>query len=285
MWKLSVISWAFEAARGGFGPAQTRGVKMTLEEAVQKIAEIGFDGVELVIWDIDAFDKSRRAKLREEIESLGIEVSSIGCNDNTYIWNTPVWTNPDAKVRDEMVRRVRQTIAAALEWNCGLVGLWTGSDTIPLKTPYRKAWDLLVDSFSRCARIAEEHKVRLAAEYKLENILGNADSTLRLIQDVNSEFLGALMDTGHSLVAREHLPTVADMLGDKLFHVHVDDNYGDWDRDMPPGTVHDFTGFLEQLNRVGYKGYLSMDVWPYEDAEKEVRMGRDYLLRAMRHIG
>jgi sugar phosphate isomerase/epimerase len=48
MWKLSVISWAFEAARGGFGPAQTRGVKMTLEEAVRKIAEIGFDGVELV---------------------------------------------------------------------------------------------------------------------------------------------------------------------------------------------------------------------------------------------
>jgi xylose isomerase len=285
MWKLSVISWAFEAARGGFGPAQTRGVKMTLEEAVQKIAEIGFDGVELVIWDIDAFDKARRTKLREEIESLEIEVSSIGCNDNTYIWNTPVWTNPDAKVRDDMVRRVRQTVEAAVEWNCRLVGLWTGSDTIPLKIPYRNAWDLLVDSFSRCARIAEEHKVRLAAEYKLENILGNADSTLRLIQDVNSEFLGALLDTGHSLVAREHLPTAADMLGDKLFHVHVDDNYGDWDRDMAPGTVHDFTGFLEQLKRVGYKGYLSMDVWPYEDAEKEVRMGRDYLLRAMRNIG
>jgi xylose isomerase len=264
---------------------QARGVKMTMEEAVRKVAEMGFDGVELTIWDVDAFDEARRKRIGEEVESLGIEISTVGCNDNVYIWNSPVYANPDGAVRDEMVRRVGRTIEAALEWNCELVGLWPGSDTVPLKTSYRKAWDLLVDTFSRCAKIAEEHKVRIAAEYKPECILGSAESTLRLIQAVNSDNLGALLDTGHSIVAREHLPTVVDMLGEKLFHIHVDDNYGDWDRDMPPGTVHNFSEFLEALKRVGYRGYLSMDVWPYEDPEREIRTGKDYLERLIRDIG
>jgi sugar phosphate isomerase/epimerase len=141
----------------------------------------------------------------------------------------------------------------------------------------------LVDTFSRCAKFAEERKARIAAEYKPECILGSAESTLRLIQPVNSDNPGALLDTGHSIVAREHLPTVVEMLGEKLFHVHVDD-YGDWDRDMPPGTVHNFSEFLEALKRVGYRGYLSMDVRPYEDPEREIRTGKDYLERPLRDI-
>jgi len=284
LWKLGIISWAFEAARAGFGPIQARGVKMTLEDATRRIANMGFDGVEVIMWDVDTFDAVRRKKIKEEVDSLEIEVSGIGCNDNVYIWNGPVYTNPDGAVRDEMVRRVGKAIEAAVEWNCELVGLWPGSDAIPLKIPYRKAWDLLVETFSRCARIAEEHKIKLAVEHKPECILGNTDSTLRLIEAVNSEYVGALLDTGHSIVAKENLPTVVDMLGKKLFHVHVDDTYGDWDRDLPPGTIHDFTGFLKQLKQVGYKGYLSMDVWPYEDAEKEIKMGRDYMLKLMHGI-
>lgn len=105
-----------------------------------------------------------------------------------------------------------------------------------------------------------------------------------MIEAVNSEYVGALLDTGHSIVAKENLPTIVDMLGEKLFHVHVDDTYGDWDRDLPPATIRDFTGFLKQLKQVGYKGYLSMDVWSYEDAEKEIKMGRDYMLKVMHGI-
>jgi sugar phosphate isomerase/epimerase len=89
---------------------------------------MGFDGVEVIVWDIDTFDATRRKKIKEEVDSLGIEVSGIGCNDNVYIWNGPVYTNPDGAVRDEMVRRVGKAIEAAEEWNCELVGLWPGSD-------------------------------------------------------------------------------------------------------------------------------------------------------------
>jgi sugar phosphate isomerase/epimerase len=96
---------------------------MTVEEAVRKVAEMGFDGVELTIWDVDSFDEARRKSIREEVESLGIEVWSVGCNDSVYVWNAPVYTNPEGAIRDEIVRRIGRAIETGLEWNCELIGL------------------------------------------------------------------------------------------------------------------------------------------------------------------
>lgn len=284
LWKLSVLSWAFEAARPGFGPVQTRGVIRSTEEAIRKIAEIGFEAVELVIWDIDDFPKPKRQKIKEELESLGLELASMCCNDNVYVWSGPVYTSPDEKIRKGIINRMRKSIEAAVEWNCGTVAIWPGSDVIPLRIPYWQAWGYLIDTVSKCVKIAENYDVKIALEYKPENILNNVDSVLRVLREIDSENLGALLDTGHAIVAREHLPTVVDMLGKKLFHVHVDDNPGDWDRDMPPGTVHNFKPFLEELKKIGYKGYLSMDVWPYEDPEQEIKTGKEYLENLMREI-
>jgi len=284
LWKLSVLTWAFEAARPGFGPLQTRGLRMTTEEAIRQIAEMGFDAVELVIWNIEDFSKPRRRKIREELESLDLEMVNICCNDNVYVWSGPVYTSPDENVRRSIVQRIKQETEAAVEWDCKCIGIWPGSDPIPPKIPYWESWNHLVDAISQCAKVAEDHGVLIALEYKPENILNNVDSTLRILKEVNSDNVGALLDTGHAIVAREHLPTAVEMLNGKLFHVHIDDNYGDWDRDLPPGTVHNFKPFLEALKRVGYKGCLSMDIWPYEDPHKEVRMGKDYLEKLMREV-
>lgn len=283
-WDLSVLTWAFEAARPGFGPLQTRGTRMTTEEAIEKIAETGFEAVELVVWNTEDFPKPRRRKIKEQLASLNLEMVNICCNDNVYVWSGPVYTSPDEKVRESVIKRIEEEIKAAVEWNCKCIGIWPGSDVIPLRVPYWKAWNNLVDTISKCAGTAEDYGVLIALEYKPENILNNVDSTLRILKEVNSDTVGALFDTGHSIVAREHLPTAVEMLGDKLFHVHVDDNYGDWDRDLPPGTVHDFRPFLEALKQIGYKGSLSMDIWPYEDPDKEIKMGKDYLEKLMREI-
>ena len=284
MWKIGVITWAFEASRPSFGPAQTRGTRMTIEEAIRQIREMGFDAVEPVIWNIKDFPKSRRQKIGEEIKSLNLEVPNMCLNDNVYVWSEPVYTSIDKNVREGMVERVKEGINVALEWNCKCISLWPGSDSIPLKIPYWKAWKYLVDVISKCAKISEELGVPIALEYKPENILNNVDSTLRLLSEVNSNNIGVLLDTGHAIVAREHLPTVVEMLNKKLLHVHFDDNYGDWDRDMPPGTVHNFKPFLEALKRINYKGCLSMDVWPHEDARKEIELGKKYLEKLIREL-
>ena len=50
----------------------------------------------------------------------------------------------------------------------------------------------------------------------------------------------------------------------RLFLVHVNDNYRNWDWDLMPGTVNywDWLETLLVLDEVGYDGWLVADVFP-----------------------
>jgi len=57
--------------------------------------------------------------------------------------------------------------------------------------------------------------------------------------------------------------------GDRLLHMHFNDNHGAWDDDMIVSSVH-YACYIEALHWLGrthYAGWLSMDQYPYrEDA-------------------
>jgi sugar phosphate isomerase/epimerase len=96
--------------------------------------------------------------------------------------------------------------------------------------------------------------------------------TLLMCQEVGERNVGVCIDTGHSFVAGESVGeaiVLAKRAGDRLFHMHFNDNHGSWDDDMIAGTVHSTTyvELLYWLDRTGYAGWLSMDQYPYrEDA-------------------
>jgi hypothetical protein len=68
--------------------------------------------------------------------------------------------------------------------------------------------------------------------------------------------------------------------GDKLFHLHFNDNYRSWDDDMIVGSVH-FVEFVELwywLGELGYRGWYSMDQYPYrEDGQGALRASVEFL--------
>ena len=76
-----------------------------------------------------------------------------------------------------------------------------------------------------------------------------------------------------------------DRFGGKLYHLHLNDNYRSWDDDMIPGSVHtlEWIEFFYWLDRTGYEGWLSLDVFPYRERDK-VAVGRESLawLEALR---
>jgi xylose isomerase len=49
--------------------------------------------------------------------------------------------------------------------------------------------------------------------------------------------------------------------------VHLNDNHRDWDDDLIPGTVHvpEFLELAYWLVRSGYKGWLTLDIFPYRE--------------------
>ena len=81
---------------------------------------------------------------------------------------------------------------------------------------------------------------------------------------------GVTIDYGHAHVAGENVAesvALAKEYGNKLLHVHMNDNYGFWDDDMIAGAVHTipFIEFFYWLKRTGYDGYISTDQYPYRE--------------------
>jgi xylose isomerase len=58
--------------------------------------------------------------------------------------------------------------------------------------------------------------------------------------------------------------------GNRLFHLHLNDNYRYWDDDMIPGSVHtlEWLEFFWWLDRTGYDGWFSLDVFAYREKDK-----------------
>ena len=103
-------------------------------------------------------------------------------------------------------------------------------------------------------------------------LLTQERQTLLAALETGCENVGVCIDTGHGFMAGENVAeaaVLAKRAGDKLFHMHFNDNHGSWDDDMIVSSVHmtTYVELLFWLKRTNYKGWLSMDQYPYrEDA-------------------
>lgn len=180
------------------------------------------------------------------------------------------FSNHSETVRNKAIRITREAMDIARELD-SLVNPWPGQDGYDyiFQINYRKAWERFVESLERCA--VYDKRVKIAIEYKIKEprthcLLGTVGKALHLCNMVNMPNLGITMDTGHCYMAGENPAESAVLLdmNDKLFNVHVNDNYADWDWDLIPGTLLSpfLAEFLFWLKVIAYNGWILIDVFP-----------------------
>jgi xylose isomerase len=102
------------------------------------------------------------------------------------------------------------------------------------------------------------------ADYRQER-LWIEEAVRSLAQRVGEPNVGVTIDTGHSFVAGENVAEAAVMLsmyGDKLFHLHF----------------AEYVELLFWLREIGYRGWYSMDQYPYrEEAQGALRESIEFL--------
>ena len=134
---------------------------------------------------------------------------------------------------------------------------------------YGRAWPGLLDGLG--GRAASRPEVRLSVEYKQSEprarvIVPNAGIVLLLCEQLGLDNVGITIDIGHALYAAETPAQAISLAADagRLFLIHINDNYRNWDWDLMPGTVNywDWLETLLVLDQVGYDGWLVSDVFP-----------------------
>lgn len=270
-WSTNLIPFGPTSDRfcpAGFRPAISTREKVLLAKQIE-----GLDGVELHFPSM--FEEMTPAQMRAFLDEQGLECSIV----SPVMASDPAWqlgslSNPDPGVRADAVQRVKDAMDASVVLGANKLNVWLGQDGFdyPFQVDYRASWRNLVDSIGECA--SHNAEVQLCVEPKLKqpraySLLGTVPKVMLLINDVGLDNVGCLFDTGHALFTNENLGEQIVLLQerDKLFHLHFNDNYGDWDWDMVVGSVHYFA-FVEALfwiRQTGYMGWFSLDQFPQRE--------------------
>jgi sugar phosphate isomerase/epimerase len=233
-------------------------------------------GIELVgTWDVDA-SNWREAKRNLERHELRC-VSIIPDTFSRKIWGRGSYAAPDAATRRRAVEYTREMVDIAVEVGCDLLNIWPGQDgyDYPLAADYREERGWLLENITSCAAYAQEKGVRVSLEYKVKeprthSYLARSADTLLVAQATGKANVGVTIDTGHAFVAYENVGEVIALLsafGNRLYHMHFNDNNSSWDDDMIVGSVRlvEYFEMLYWLRVTGYQGWYSMDQYPYRE--------------------
>lgn len=149
---------------------------------------------------------------------------------------------------------------------------------IPEGFQWQAQWEALVDSAVRCTALAKQAGLRLCLEPRVGEIISNTDAMLRLLDAVNDENFGAVLDTGHQHAQKELLPLSVEKLGKSIFYLHVSDNDGRENKHLRlgEGTI-DWEGLFVALKRHGYDGYVAIDVGNVPDLDEAYRESKRFL--------
>jgi xylose isomerase len=280
-WKVCAPIWTFFERQTRFF---RMGERVPVEKVMQGLKDLGYDGIELGVFDpVKDGSPSEMQRTTQLLDSHNLEVPNLYI-DIAGHWPMAAFTHPDVKIRRDVLGLVKKGVEIAKGFGIKTIGISPDCDGFPhpFGVGYQEAWNWMVEGISACVDAASEAGLRFAFEYKPKetrnfSLIANADGVLRLLDQVKSNKMGVLMDTGHVLYAKEDLPTTVEKLDRNLFHVHLCDCYGDWDDDLVPGTVHDFTGFFRALRKINYEGYVGLDIYPMQDPFGEVRKSKEYI--------
>ena len=231
-------------------------------------------GIELVgTWDID---EKNALQMKQQLSDLGLACVSVIPDlfaDPLY-WKGS-YSAANSKVRRAAIDYSRRMCDIAIELNCPTINIWPGQDGYDylLAADYDAQRGWMCDAIAELA--AAYPNLRFALEYKpkeprTHSTLARMADTLLLVQETGQTNVGVTIDTGHAYVAGEVVAesiVLARRAGNRLFHMHFNDNHATWDDDMIVGTVHS-VAYLETLywlDRTGYDGWLSMDQYPYRE--------------------
>ena len=254
---------------------------ISVEEQLKSAGRVkGIQGVELQYPSSFKIDLKR---IKELLVEGNLQVSRITLNTfSDPRWAKGAFTSSDEKLRREAIDRAKKTIDMVKELKAGGITMWLGSDgyDYPFQVDYSRQWDLMakalteIGEYDRSVLVSPEYKPR---EPRTHQLGGTAGELLTIINEINMDNVGITMDVGHSIEAQENPAEMIALIAryKKLFHTHINDNFRLWDDDMVVGSVNvwETMEYVFWLDRVGYEGWYTLDMFPYrEDAVKAAEL-------------
>lgn len=246
----------------------------TISQLFDRVASIPLiRGVDLVATP-DLLKNIREVK--KCLKKTRLKVISIAVDHFTQAkWRQGTFSSIDPAIRKQAVSDTRRVMDLAAELQCGLATIWPGQDGYDylFQADYEAERTWFAEGIKEACQYRRD--VTITLEYKLKeprthSYLSSAAIALLMVQEIGERNCGVTLDYGHALLGYENPAETVALLhkyGNRLNHIHINDNYRSWDDDMIVGSVHtlEFLEFFYWLRRVGYDRWITIDQFPYRE--------------------
>jgi sugar phosphate isomerase/epimerase len=253
-----------------------------VEDFLLRVASLGYGGVEISGFPTE-FSPERRLKIKSLLSSYRIKIITVSVGVAFANKSLGLDLCSGSKdVREKTVGYIKDCINFAADINAGIVYVCTVTKP-EVSVPVKKGWEWVAESLRICADYAGEKNIRLALEHFPFGLINTVDATVKIVNQVKSNNLGILIDTGHLNITGEDPAVSVEKAKKFLVHVHINNNDGIHDLHYPPynGTLKkdDFFSFINALKQINYQGYYSFEIVtapdPFDAAAKSIRFFED----------
>lgn len=265
-------------------------MRFPFEEAAQRIAALGYDGLELMAdvphaWPAGLLEGPKRA-IRAAMERHHLAFSNV----NAFMMNAiadhrqPYWypsfIEPDEGYRRVRIDHTRRALSLCAELGAPHITTEPGGPLAPGQSR-QEAIDLFVEVLKPLAEHAHDLGVLLLIEPEPGLLIETTDQYLEVAEKVDAPSVGLNFDVGHAFCMGEDLPGQIAKLAPHTRHYHFEDIADTRvHHHLVPGTgAINFTEVVAAIRRTGYAGWLTVELYPFvDDPDAAAQRAREVLL-------
>jgi sugar phosphate isomerase/epimerase len=239
-----------------------------LEVSLPVLAELGFDGVELMVKSPEIFDIEATQAV---LDRTGLKIAAIGTGPIAQERALSLSAADDA-VRGQAIEAAEAALLMCAAFAASLtIGAFRGRSE-PADVPATKR--RFADSLGRLLPLAEGLDVRICLEPQnrfQSCFFHTVAETLPFIEQLGSTHLGLSLDTFHMNIEEGSLEDACYAARERTFYVQLADNHRG-----PPGTgLFPLDRFQRLLEQIGYDGWVSMEITQSPDPLSAARAAID----------
>jgi D-psicose/D-tagatose/L-ribulose 3-epimerase len=229
-------------------------INETLFPVLEQIKSIGYDGVEIPIFNTEP---SAWHAWRRKLDELGLDRIAVTINDADFHQ-----ISADPSMRKATLERNKRAIECAAIIGSKLLtgpfhsalGVFSGKAS----TDQEREWAR--ENLFALADYAQQYGIVLGLEYlnRFESYLvTTTDELIQLVDEINHPNCQLMFDSFHANIEEQNLSKAIQKMGNRLVHVQLSEN----DRGILGRGHVDFTSILQALDQIGYKGMVSVEAF------------------------
>ena len=251
--------------------------RYSLNEAIRIIAEIGYEGIELLCDSPHAYPPIFQDKeihsFKNQIAKFRLVISNLNAFTLYSISDVyhPSWIEDDKVSRELRITHTINCIKLAKKIGAKNLSTEPGGPVMGRKTNMKYLEKLFMEGLNRVVPIAEEENIKILIEPEPNLLLENSNQFLNFIENLSTDNVRLNFDIGHFYCVGEDPTEIIYKLSEYIEHFHLADIASNRIHNhlIPGEGSINFSSVFKAIEGIGYKGFVTVELYPYQLCPKE----------------